>query len=850
MRTANKKILLLLLMTVIVLAIAPMFSIPAAAADTPVDITGMDVVDIQTAIQGAIAGSGAGDTVTVTGSKTDVYGETLTLNIPADITVIWKAEYAGEMAGWTWENILIYVSGGGAFEIDAGGDIRLDITNFEMGSIFNFDQIEVTIIGGMVTATSTAVCSAITLVDSNVSVSDGTISSHGNAIEIHHGNGLVSGGTILSSGEYGRAIYVADSDLLVSGGDIKRNGEYGSAIYILDSNSRVTITDGTITAEGGSNDAISLLYGDVLVSGGTISAVGNWSYAVNAYEGNLTVTGGSIYADIDDGDDSCYAIYAYKDCIIKITDGTVEATSTGGGTGDCYAIYVDDDVAVAYLSSTIIGGDVCIASTSRDNLIVEVATTVVNSTWHGSDYNINIIDGGGSVSWDTSGPTPLIEFYNDSSVLFATIEWGLSNIITLDSTMDVPDIEALIYEVIDGSGAGDTVTVTGSKTGVVDDMLTLYIPPGVTVVWEAEYIGSMDRGFFDDNILIYVYGGGAFEIADGSDIQGDFPNDGGRTFYLWEIEATVSGGDVSANGMSAVAVYVHQCNMTMTGGTSTVEGEYGISIWATGSSDLLITDGTVSAVGNDIQTVTTNGYLTITGGTISADLDGGAGACTAISSNELSVKIIGGTIEAVDTGGGSGECYAIWLNIYCAAAYLTGTITDGDLSADSTTSFIVEVATMTVDPAWHGSNNSITTKVGDGNVEWNTSGTIPLIEFYVDGYGDLEAIEWGDAIPPITPPSSSGGGFGQAFVRDGNDTFSPPNQTPQTPPVQTPPESGPSDDNSNEGPATGGNGSGNARAGSGDETKDVNRTLIIILAGMAVVVAVVVGVLAFTKFKK
>ncbi|MCL2550489.1 MAG: hypothetical protein FWE78_06175, partial [Methanimicrococcus sp.] len=77
----------------IVLAVALMLTLLpgiALAASSTVPITGMPSVPaIQSAIQSAIADAGPGDTVTVTGTFSGA-GTTLTLDIPADVTVKWE----------------------------------------------------------------------------------------------------------------------------------------------------------------------------------------------------------------------------------------------------------------------------------------------------------------------------------------------------------------------------------------------------------------------------------------------------------------------------------------------------------------------------------------------------------------------------------------------------------------------------------------------------------------------------------------------------------------------------------------------------------------------------------------
>ncbi|MCL2143807.1 MAG: hypothetical protein FWH44_06100, partial [Methanomassiliicoccaceae archaeon] len=86
-------------------------------ADDTVDISSCtDADDVRAAIEGKIAGMGAGDTLTVTGSLTGIT-ECLTLDIGV-IDIRWCAEYSAEV---TDGNVLDITSDGGMFTVSVNG---------------------------------------------------------------------------------------------------------------------------------------------------------------------------------------------------------------------------------------------------------------------------------------------------------------------------------------------------------------------------------------------------------------------------------------------------------------------------------------------------------------------------------------------------------------------------------------------------------------------------------------------------------------------------------------------------------------------------------------------------------
>lgn len=186
-------------------------------ADAGIDITGKTVSEIGTEIHDAIAAADAGDTVTVTGSKTDA-NSSLEITIPAGMTVIWKAGYIGNSC------ILLY--GDGVFEVADGAEVKI----WDGDSISaRYDNVHVAVTGGLVECTMAG----------------------GDAVHIGTGGITVTGGTIKASvRSYGGAIfgYPGSGAIVIKGGTVEADGSDGIAIY--QEGGTVTVTGGTVTANG------------------------------------------------------------------------------------------------------------------------------------------------------------------------------------------------------------------------------------------------------------------------------------------------------------------------------------------------------------------------------------------------------------------------------------------------------------------------------------------------------------------------------------------------------------------------------------------------------------------------
>ena len=325
-------------------------------------------------------------------------------------------------------------------------------------------------------------------------------------------------------------------------------------------------------------------------------------------------------------------------------------------------------------------------------------------------------------------------------ILADTDEGMNDNVLGADDTYSitgksVADIQTGIQGILDGMGFGDTLTVTGEK----DDAnvpLTLTIKDKATVVWKAVYKGEIES----DGALISVEssgGYGAFEIADGSEIEAEFYTGYyGCALYFEYIIVTVSGGTVTAENCNAIDTA--WCSVTVSGGTVTARNGSAISLIG---GDLLISDGDIFCTGNDAAVCVSTGSITMTGGTVTADLNGGSDGCSAVlCDNWSTAKITGGTVEAFDsTNDYKGDCFTINVYSYSSAMYLTGTVAEGKMTNnENNTCTIAEIFSLTVDTAWQETDRGADCIFG--SFEWNTTNPATPAIYPASGL----MIEWGN----------------------------------------------------------------------------------------------------------
>jgi len=338
----------------------------------------------------------SGDTLTITGSKTDVDAY-LTLNIDAGKKVIWQATYT---ATATYNNLMLYLHGDGTFEM-ADGAISNNNGLTVGNAIALLSNTSMTFImsGGTVSGNSSAIVTGDT--NATFNITGGTISSNGYTIWIDGTGGSisVSGNALITSSLY-YAIMTYESNVTVSGNPIiSSNGHGGIACK------------------------------NITISGGTITSSYDWASVVT-FTGVLKMTGGTVEATGNgvDPDSLPTAIYAYRGGTAAITGGTVRATGTNG-----VAIAAFEFSTVAYLTGTVTQGGFFVDFEGNwdysipngvDGIIVEVDTLSVPVSRDGGSTGITTKAGGGTAKWNMSGANPVIDFtLSDNSNTY--IPWGI-----------------------------------------------------------------------------------------------------------------------------------------------------------------------------------------------------------------------------------------------------------------------------------------------------------------------------------------------------------------------------------------------------------------------------------------
>ena len=242
--------------------------------------------------------------------------------------------------------------------------------------------------------------------------------------------------------------------------------------------------------------------------------------------------------------------------------------------------------------------------------------------------------------------------------------------VTIAQSDTVTEIQTKIQDAVTASNSGDTVTVTGSRTGVTEQ-LELDIQSGKKVIWKADYSGTTASG------LVLLFGSGVFEVGNGGSVKN---NGNGIAIFTSGANATVTinGGAVSAASecaigamganstvminsgtvsspvgdptVAVIAAVGDNATVEMNGGTVNCTAE-GIALGAQGpGSSVKMTGGTVNATaGAGIGAIGVGSSVTMSGGTVTTTTGVGIGAY----GDNSEVKISGGDVSAA-TGIGIG----------------------------------------------------------------------------------------------------------------------------------------------------------------------------------------------------
>ena len=465
--------------------------------------------------------------------------------------------------------------------------------------------------------------------------------------------------------------------IIVSGNGIFELAEDGEIIVynntiladaIFNNGSNVEITGGTVSAAGGGrairnsnsgNNFTGNNIGNVKITGGNIRARDN---AITNHSGaNLIITGGNISATNFSAISNSGGLVYYGTTIDYSNSGNGivirwdKPTETAG-----YNVLSNTDLwwetasgekdASAIAQWRISGGKTGIYYAKGGNSgFIEVIIAGLNLTCLAHDNTAH-----GTTCSGCGGNAIPKEHVNDEN----------DTCIICGATREEQIIEKLAEELVEklqehsimATAKNGIVTVTLGRIGTRIPLLTIDIPNGVRVVWNANYIGSSNGHF-----LIEIRGAGIFEMAGGEisaeDGSGAIRNMGGNIEIIGgTIKAhssvaisnagrlEVSGGTVSATGtsISGATAIGNSGNLKISGGT--IEATRGWTIGNNGGN-VEITGGHISATRAFAISNTGGGNIEISGGNIRAtgDLDSRA---VANSGNNSVVKISGGVISS------------------------------------------------------------------------------------------------------------------------------------------------------------------------------------------------------------
>ena len=259
------------------------------------------------------------------------------------------------------------------------------------------------------------------------------------------------------------------------------------------------------------------------------------------------------------------------------------------------------------------------------------------------------------------------------------------------ATVDIGGKEiSAIKSAIEGAlGSNNTVTVTGSKTGVVET-LNLTIPVDKTVVWAAKYEGSTGASFD----LIKLSNTGTFTVSSGGDIY----QVADEAIYSFGCEIIVSG---TGSVRSITSYAIHASGDVTVSDDAIVRSANSMAIYTTGANAaVLVNGGTVEAGAVPSAISVPYGNVTVESGTVK-----NTGAGNAIASQSGDVRVSGGVVRA--TSG-----YAI---------YTTGTTTVsggvvfayGSLKGDVIGSLEPEIAGEGLVIAWNNLAGTTTYEAGE-----------------------------------------------------------------------------------------------------------------------------------------
>ncbi|GHT65405.1 hypothetical protein AGMMS50239_25100 [Bacteroidia bacterium] len=637
------------------------------------------LADVKNAIVSALSSNA---TATVTGGLSGVT-ETLTLTIPAGKTVVWQANLEGSAA------TLVNISGGGTLDVAAGGLLK---TSGKSETIAVGANTTVKVSSGTVDATNNSIAEAIYLngTGARAEVTGGEVKAVSTGIECRDGGIVsVSGGTVSSSAVNGSAIDVYGASTVEISGNATVTSAAGFAINVNHrSTAVVSIKGGTVTGQN------PIEGGSIIVSGGALSGT-NTGAIMLSNNANAFILGGTITAggsvpisritSVTTHTGAAYYIgeraALFNDTFTPGTnlfkfDGAPALTANGaaytynGTTPSAYPV-----VAALWVQWLDLRGATVTASAGNPTVNTTERTVTFDKTVNDPAITLTVTGakiGGTNIPFDFTTAA----FGVNTTGVGLSVNGG--NLLTA-----LADIKNAIESALSSNA---TATVTGALSGVTAD-LTLTIPAGKTVAWQADYSGSN---------RVYINGSGTFEIASGGNITSSH-----NSYALTSGNASVivkTGGGVENTGSGGTAIYVQEnASLTVDGGTVSAQSR---AINANGNATATVKSGTVESAGSDAITISSNATLAIEGGTVR---NTGLTTSVVIIYDNSTVFVSGGTIAA---GGIQRNASAVSATGYYTGANSAAFKMDGTNNFTATNLFQLDA--LTIQPAYNSETPSET----------------------------------------------------------------------------------------------------------------------------------------------
>ncbi|MDR3011891.1 MAG: hypothetical protein LBU70_01605 [Chitinispirillales bacterium] len=273
----------------------------------------------------------AGDTVTLTGTKTDAEGMGGGWDphiIPEGVTLMWQAEYSGEYLDEHGGYFLNF-HGLGTLNVAEGGKIEC---SGRLNVVASNQDVTIIVSGGSIVAS---------LIEGD-SISGAAIDSYGTII--------INSGTVTANG----AAIASGGSLTVNGGTISANGFDGRAIYAFGSGATITINGGTIIAGGKRQwftpvELAGSSAGTIDVSGGVIFGHGD---AVVGSSGVIKLNAASTHSITGDG-----TVIAWNSDqgVTEYESGTSDDLLSNPANSAEWALLEDGRSGIAYTNGANIG---------------------------------------------------------------------------------------------------------------------------------------------------------------------------------------------------------------------------------------------------------------------------------------------------------------------------------------------------------------------------------------------------------------------------------------------------------------------------------------------------------------